>query len=36
MPLATVGSVPIGLSLIAAHGEDLFLLQVAREIEERG
>jgi amidase len=32
MPLATVGSVPIGLSLIAAHGEDLFLLQAAREI----
>jgi amidase len=33
MPLATVGSVPIGLSLIAAHGEDRFLLHVAHEIE---
>jgi amidase len=30
MPLATVGTVPIGLSFIAAHGEDLFLLQMAR------
>ena len=36
MPLATVNSVPIGLSLIAAHGDDLFLLQVAREIEQHG
>jgi amidase len=35
MPLATVGGVPIGLSLIAAHGEDLFLLHVARDIEQR-
>ena len=36
MPLATVDSAPIGLSLIGAHGEDLFLLQVAREMEQRG
>jgi amidase len=36
MPLAMVGSVPIGLSLIAAHGEDLFLLRVCREIGEWG
>jgi amidase len=33
MPLATVGGVPIGLSLIAAHGEDRFLLRVAHEFE---
>jgi amidase len=29
MPLARVGGAPIGLSLIAAHGEDAFLLDVA-------
>jgi amidase len=29
MPLATVDNAPIGLSFIAAHGEDLFLLQMA-------
>jgi amidase len=34
MPLAAVGGVPIGLSLIAAHGEDLFLLSAAREMEK--
>jgi amidase len=34
MPLATVESAPIGLSLIAANGEDAFLLQVAKEIEK--
>jgi amidase len=32
LPLADVASVPIGLSLLAAHGEDMFLLQVAHEI----
>ena len=36
MPLATVDSAPIGLSLIGAHDEDLFLLHVAREMEQRG
>jgi amidase len=36
MPLATIDSVPIGLSLIAAHGEDMFLLKLAHEIEQRG
>jgi amidase len=35
MPLVTVDGVPIGLSLIGAHHEDLFLLQVAHEIERR-
>jgi amidase len=34
MPLATVDSAPVGLSLIAARGEDRFLLAVARVIEE--
>jgi amidase len=33
MPLATVGKVPVGLSFIAAHGEDQFLLQMARAME---
>jgi amidase len=35
MPLANVDGVPIGLSLIAAQGEDMFLLEVARRIGER-
>jgi amidase len=34
MPLAAIESAPIGLSLIAAHGEDLFLLHVARAVAE--
>jgi amidase len=34
MPLANVGGVPIGLSLIAAHGEDMFMLEVAKRIGE--
>jgi amidase len=33
MPLATANGAPIGISLMAAHGEDMFLLQVANEIE---
>jgi amidase len=33
MPLADVSGVPLGLSLLAARGEDLWLLAVAREIE---
>jgi amidase len=32
MPLAMVGTVPIGLSFVAAHGEDLFLLQMATQV----
>ena len=35
MPLATIASAPIGLSLLASRGEDLFLLQVAGEIGRR-
>jgi amidase len=35
MPLATSASAPIGLSLISAAGEDLFLLGVARAIEKQ-
>jgi amidase len=34
MPLATVASAPMGLSLIGARGEDLFLLDVARAVEQ--
>jgi amidase len=34
MPLATVAAAPIGLSLIGAQGEDLFLLDVARSIDQ--
>jgi amidase len=33
MPLAMVGTAPIGLSFIAAHGEDQFLLQMAATLE---
>jgi amidase len=35
MPLAIAGGAPIGLSLIGAAGEDAFLLDVARAVEER-
>lgn len=35
MPLATASGAPIGLSLIAAYGEDAFLLDVASQIGER-
>jgi amidase len=31
MPLAAVSGVPVGLSLIGAYGEDLWLLQIARQ-----
>jgi amidase len=34
MPLATAGGAPIGLSLIAAPGEDAFLLDVALAVED--
>jgi len=30
LPLAEVGGVPVGLSLLAAHGNDAFLLGVAQ------
>jgi amidase len=32
LPFATVGGCPIGLSLVAAHGEDALLLRLAREL----
>jgi amidase len=35
MPLATASGAPIGLSLIAAPGEDFFLLEVANAIGKR-
>lgn len=34
MPLGQVGTVPIGLSLAAAHGNDQFLLKAARQFTE--
>jgi amidase len=33
MPLADVAGVPVGLSLIGPHGEDMWLLQVARVLD---
>ena len=32
LPIAQVGNVPIGLSLIGAHGEDAFVLAMARAL----
>lgn len=32
MPLGSASSAPVGLSLIGAHGEDSFLMQVAKQI----
>ena len=32
MPLANVAGVPVGLSLVAAHGEDMWLLEIARQL----
>jgi len=33
LPIADVGGIPIGLSLLARHGQDDFLLEVAKTIE---
>ena len=33
LPLAHAGGVPVGLSLLAKHGQDSFLLQVAKSVE---
>lgn len=35
LPLADVGGVPVGLSLLAANGEDAFLLDVVQRIPSR-
>ena len=35
LPVAKAGGVPVGLSLLARHGQDSFLLQVAETIEEQ-
>jgi amidase len=35
LPIADVDGVPVGLSLLARHGQDSFLLQVAETIEEQ-
>jgi amidase len=32
LPLAQVGDLPVGLSLLAAHGEDAFLLAAAKAL----
>jgi amidase len=36
LPIADAGGVPVGLSLLARHGQDSFLLQVAETIDEQG
>jgi amidase len=35
LPIADVDGVPIGLSLLARHGQDPFLLEMAKRIEEQ-
>ena len=35
LPLASVAGVPIGLSLLGAHGQDAFLMEVARAMTYR-
>lgn len=35
LPIAEADGVPVGLSLLARHGEDLFLLEVARRIAKQ-
>jgi amidase len=35
LPMADAGGVPVGLSLLARHGQDSFLLQVAETIEKQ-
>jgi amidase len=35
LPIAEVDGVPIGLSLLARHGQDAFLLEMAKTIEEQ-
>lgn len=36
LPLGNVGGVPVGLSLLAGHGRDAFLLEVARQVAGAG
>src|SRR5258705_13908105 len=33
LPIADADGVPVGLSLLARHGQDLFLLQMAKNID---
>jgi amidase len=35
LPIAEADGVPVGLSLLARHGQDLFLLEVAKRIEKQ-
>jgi len=35
LPIADADGVPVGLSLLARHGQDSFLLQAAETIEEQ-
>jgi len=32
LPIADVAGVPVGLSLLASHGQDSFLLQAAKNV----
>ena len=34
MPLGTVAGAPIGLSLLAGYSEDLYLLEIAKNLVE--
>jgi amidase len=35
MPVTSAASIPVGLSLLARHGQDVFLLEVAKTIEKQ-
>ena len=35
LPLANVAGIPVGLSLLARHGQDVFLLEAAKTIEKQ-
>jgi len=36
VPAAQVGKVPVGLSLLARHGQDALLLEMAKSLEKQG
>jgi amidase len=35
LPIAAVGGIPVGLALLARHGHDVFLLEMAKTIEKQ-
>jgi amidase len=35
LPVADVGGIPVGLSLLARHGQDVFLLEVAKSVNRK-